>query len=425
MSSHTTVLPAGAIRVDGATKRFVKYEDTPTLVYGLLRSWRRHRRDRLWAVRDVDLAAQPGESIGIIGRNGSGKTTLMSMLCGVTGPTSGLVRVGGRIAPLISVGVGFHPELTGRENVYVNASILGLSRTEIDHRMAEIVEFAEIAEFLDTPVKFYSSGMYLRLGFSVAAHVQPDVMLIDEVLAVGDMGFQVKCFQHLQKLRASGTTIVMVSHNLPAMEVHCERGIVMEHGRKIFDGKMTDAIMTYHERLAQASPTDAPRLLTGEAAFEPGILSVLSAELTDAAGVGSVTFQGGESATLRITVRANVSVSTPFAHVALVSEQGVLVYGESNLWTPFAALAAGEQRCLTISLPLHLTTGRYAVAYRIGRGSGSAERVNLASDWSWLTSEDRLSMYVHGRRSAKGIADLHAAFDGQQQGTLSELTERQ
>src|SRR5579875_711372 len=212
-----------AVELRGVGKRYTKYVDTPMLVTSALRLRAGHRRDRLWALRGVDLDVEDGESFGVIGRNGSGKSTLMMLVGGITAPTEGSLRVWGRVAPLISVGVGFHRELTGRENIYVNGTVLGLTRRQIDRRLDAIVDFAEVEQFIDTPVKFYSSGMFVRLGFAVAVHADPDVLIVDEVLAVGDLAFQVKCYERMNEIRSRGTTVVMVSHHLGAVRRMCER----------------------------------------------------------------------------------------------------------------------------------------------------------------------------------------------------------
>src|SRR5690349_16980829 len=217
------------------------------LVSRLFQLRNRTRRSALWALRRATFGVGRGECVGVVGRNGSGKSTLLQMLAGVTAPTEGRVTVQGRVAPLISVGVGFHPELTGRENVYVNATILGLRREEIDRRFDEIASFAEIGEFLETPVKFYSSGMFVRLGFAVSAMSEPDVLLIDEVLAVGDLAFQLKCFERLERLRESGATVVLVTHNLNAVRRLCERTLVIHNGELRHDGDTVEALSLYHE----------------------------------------------------------------------------------------------------------------------------------------------------------------------------------
>ncbi len=238
-----------AIELTDAGKRYVKYEDRP-LVAASLNYLLRTRRRQLWAIRNVNLAAARGECLGIIGRNGAGKSTMLRMLSGVTAPTEGSVTIRGRLAPLIAVGVGFHPELTGRENVYVNGTMLGLTRDEVDARFESILDFAQIGRFLDTPVKFYSSGMFVRLGFAVAVEANPDILLVDEVLAVGDIAFQVKCFDRMMEIRQSGTTVLVVSHNLHAIRMMCDRTAVLEHGELRFDGDTSDAIGLYHDLLA-------------------------------------------------------------------------------------------------------------------------------------------------------------------------------
>jgi len=189
-----------AIAVDGAGKKYWKFEEQAMLLRSILPTGRA-RRSELWALRDVSFSLEQGETIGILGRNGSGKTTLLRLLAGVTRPSEGRVAVAGAVAPLISVGVGFRREMSGRENIYLNGMILGLSRQQVEERLDDIVAFAELDEFIDTPVKFYSSGMFLRLGFAVAVHTDPDVLLIDEVLAVGDAAFRAKCVERMRLIQ--------------------------------------------------------------------------------------------------------------------------------------------------------------------------------------------------------------------------------
>src|SRR4051812_27791053 len=206
-----------AIEMRGVGKRYWKIQER-----SLLRSlvpFGPSNRSEFWALRDADLALEPGETLGIIGRNGAGKSTLLRLLAGVTRPSTGMVRTRGRIAPLLSVGVGFHQEMTGRENVYVNAMLLGFDKRRIDRIFDEIVDFADLGAFIDTPVKFYSSGMYMRLGFSVAMHVEPDVLLVDEVLAVGDVGFRLRSFERMRDLQRQGAALVFVSHWLQAVQL--------------------------------------------------------------------------------------------------------------------------------------------------------------------------------------------------------------
>ncbi|MCA9968835.1 MAG: ABC transporter ATP-binding protein, partial [Anaerolineales bacterium] len=206
-----------------------------------------------WALDGVSFELTPGEALGVIGPNGAGKTTILKLLSRVTQPTSGEVRVNGRFSALIELGAGFHPDLTGRENVYLNGAILGMKRAEINARFDEIVAFSGIGDYLDTPVKRYSSGMNARLGFAIAAHIDPDVLLVDEVLAVGDHAFQMKCYARMDELRARGTSLIFVSHNMEVVRRVCDRGLVMYRGKPIFHGTSADAVIAYSDAVRQAA----------------------------------------------------------------------------------------------------------------------------------------------------------------------------
>lgn len=201
--------------------------------------------EEIWALKDVNFEIRHGEAIGIIGRNGAGKSTLLKILSRITEPSAGRVTIDGRVASLLEVGTGFHPELTGRENIYLNGTILGMTRKEIKRKFDEIVAFAEVEKYLDTPVKRYSSGMYVRLAFAVAAHVNPEILLVDEVLAVGDAQFQKKCLGKMDEVAKKGRTVLFVSHNMPTIEALCQRGIVLQSGSVIFDDTATEAVNQY------------------------------------------------------------------------------------------------------------------------------------------------------------------------------------
>ncbi len=201
--------------------------------------------DILWALKDVSFNVKPGEAVGILGRNGAGKSTLLKILSRITPPTTGRIGVRGRVGSLLEVGTGFHPELTGRENIFLNGAIIGMSRREIQRKFDQIVDFAEMAKFIDTPVKRYSSGMYIRLAFSVAAHMEPDVLLVDEVLSVGDSIFQRKCMDHAKKVLRSNATLLFVSHNMFAIKAMCNRAIYLSQGQILFDGPTSEAISRY------------------------------------------------------------------------------------------------------------------------------------------------------------------------------------
>jgi ABC-type polysaccharide/polyol phosphate transport system ATPase subunit len=226
-------------------------DGSPSLLRKLLSV--RKRKEDFWALKDISFDVQRAEALGIIGHNGAGKSTILKLLSRITTPTTGEIMINGRLSGLIEVGSGFHPELTGRENVYLNGSILGMMRREITQKLESIVEFAELRQFIDTPVKRYSSGMYVRLGFSIAAHLDPDVLLLDEVLAVGDAAFQRKCIQRITELKKNGTTIVFISHDLRAVEQLCDRVILLKKGHIEADGDPAQTIALYQSSSAQLS----------------------------------------------------------------------------------------------------------------------------------------------------------------------------
>lgn len=213
--------------------------------------------EEFWALKDVSFEVKQGEAVGIIGRNGAGKSTLLKLLSRITEPAEGRIRLRGRVASLLEVGTGFHPELTGRENIFLNGAILGMHRAEIKKKFDEIVDFAEVEKFLDTPVKRYSSGMYMRLAFAVAAHLEPEILIVDEVLAVGDAAFQKKCLGKMQDVsQRAGRTVLFVSHNMSAVQVLCRKGIVLESGRLKFAGTAEEALRTYSETSKKANQVE-------------------------------------------------------------------------------------------------------------------------------------------------------------------------
>lgn len=233
-----------AIDVQSVSKEFVlrHTRSIKEAFVWLIKGRKGELSEKFHALKDVNLHVKQGETVALLGLNGSGKSTLLKHISGVMLPDSGTVKTRGKVAGLIEVGAGFHPDLTGRDNVYLNGAILGMSQKEIDERFDSILAFAEIDQFIDTEVKFYSSGMYLRLAFSVAVHTNPEVFLVDEILAVGDEPFQKKCIAKIKELVDQGQTLVVVSHDLDLVAQICERGVVLDHGNVVFDGKIRDAI---------------------------------------------------------------------------------------------------------------------------------------------------------------------------------------
>jgi ABC-2 type transport system ATP-binding protein len=239
-----------AIAVEGVSKRFkLSHERYQSLKERVVRFGRHREAEEFWALRDVSLDIPTGRTYGLVGHNGSGKSTLLKCIAGILRPTHGEIRTVGRMAALLELGAGFHPELTGRENVYLNGSLLGLSRRDIDTRFDEIVGFAELEKFIDMQVRHYSSGMYVRLGFAVAVTLDPDVLLVDEVLAVGDEAFQQKCLERVRAMQRDGRTIVVVSHSFSLLQNVCDTAAVLDHGDLVYDGPIIEAGRVLHEKL--------------------------------------------------------------------------------------------------------------------------------------------------------------------------------
>ncbi len=277
------------------------------------------KREDFWALKDITFEVQRGEVLGIIGHNGAGKSTLLKILSQITPPTTGEIRLRGRIGSLLEVGTGFHPELTGRENIFLNAAILGMRRKEIEEKFDKIVEFSEIGKFLDTPVKYYSSGMYVRLAFSVAAHLDPDILVLDEVLAVGDSSFQKKCFKKIQEItQTEGRTILFVSHNMNALAELCNRVILLEKGLIKMDGPAKEVVSSYlelREKQAVYERTEAP----SSDAY------IARCTTVDEAGEFKNSFSEHEHISLHLTVQTKKAASV-YLGVALLNQHKQRVF---------------------------------------------------------------------------------------------------
>jgi lipopolysaccharide transport system ATP-binding protein len=255
--------------------------------------------EEFWALRDLDFQIQPGDRVGIIGRNGAGKSTLLKILCRITEPTTGRIEIDGRVASLLEVGTGFHPELTGRENTFLNGAILGMSRVDIKRKFDEIVAFAEIEKFLDTPVKRYSSGMYVRLAFAVAAHLEPDILIVDEVLAVGDAQFQKKCLGKMEEVGKEGRTVLFVSHNMAMISNLCQTGMVLNDGELEFFGQVSNAVMEYYQATNQRDATHAQE-------FRSDTAELLGAELIGLSNSSDITIHDELRVRMRYSLKKQI-----------------------------------------------------------------------------------------------------------------------
>ena len=310
-------------------------------------------REEFWALKDVNFELAPGERVGIIGRNGAGKSTLLKVLSRITEPTTGRVVICGRVASLLEVGTGFHPELTGRENIYLNGAILGMTKVEIERKFDDIVAFSEIEKFLDTPVKRYSSGMYVRLAFAVAAHLEPEILVVDEVLAVGDAAFQKKCLGRMSEVSSEGRTILFVSHNMSAVRQLCDRGIVIDGGNKVFDGEIGEAISFYQDSILADGENESrnPAIFQKSAASLP--VWIPSIGVCDIHGKRSLSAEYEDGFDVHIDVQIEETSSDYYCALLIHDAYGnnVIFATDEDLGEPpIASVATGTYR-YHISVP--------------------------------------------------------------------------
>jgi lipopolysaccharide transport system ATP-binding protein len=375
------------VRADGVGKRYALgelhggYRLLSEAITERVRNRGRSRAERgdFWALEDVGFEVQKGETFGIIGHNGAGKSTLLKILSRVTPPTTGTIELDGRVGALLEVGTGFHPELTGRDNVFLNGAILGMTRGEIARKFDEIVEFAEVERFIDTPVKRYSSGMQLRLAFSVAAHLEPEILIIDEVLSVGDLAFQEKCLGRMETVAGEGRTVLFVSHNLTAVSSLCPRAMLLESGRKVTEGRTTDVIEAYVRSVVRETGTlltdredrqGTGRLRFTEVVFEAGGRQVDSPATGEDFDV-VLRYESADGKPLR-NLSFAVQVTTLLGDVIL------------HLYTRTAGVQVpeapplGEVRCHVPRCPL--PPGQYAITLWADQGGDPVDWIQRACE---------------------------------------------
>jgi len=371
---------AAAISVEGVSKRY-RLGTRSNASYGTLREsitsavaapinrLRMSRRASLtgaaikpdvhWALKDVSFQVKPGEALGIIGRNGAGKSTLLKILSRITAPTHGVIKILGRVGSLLEVGTGFHPELTGRENVFLNGAIIGMGRREINRKFDAIVDFAEIERFIDTPVKRYSSGMYMRLAFAVAAHMEPDILLIDEVLSVGDMTFQRKCLEHAKKLLERSATLLFVSHNMFAIKAMCNRAVYLSGGRVTLDGSTEEVTRLYD----QEGRLDVSSWATGLVGSDPTNcpIYIKAFEMMDEQGRPRILFEHGERIRIRLHFEAREPVTNPAFCLAIVRSDDVSCCNFNTAMDGFStSTVRGEGIIEVLTPPISLVADLYS-----------------------------------------------------------------
>ncbi len=424
-----------AIQASALGKAYLIYEKPQDRLKQMLLRWRTYYRE-YWAVQDVDLTVHQGESVGIIGRNGSGKSTLLQMIAGTLQPNSGDIVVRGRVAPLLELGAGFNPEFNGRENVRLVATVLGLSSSEIEERYDDIVAFSGIGEFVGQPVKTYSSGMFARLAFAVAAHVDADVLIVDETLSVGDASFNQKCMRYIRKFKERGT-LLFVSHDAAAVTSLCDRAIWMDRGRIREQGPAKDVCLAYQASLRHETDGEAfsiagrrrqtqrpgerdfrhemikgsnKRNLLDVFAFDPsapsfgaGGGSIVAVRFIDADGNELNTVDGGEDVTLQITCLARKSIPAPIVGFLVRDRLGQNLFGDNTYVTYSSTpltLSEGERYVASFSFRMpYLPAGEYAVATALAQGH---QRDHVQHHWV----DEALIFYSSGSHVTHGLIGL-------------------
>jgi ABC-type polysaccharide/polyol phosphate transport system ATPase subunit len=389
-----------AVVFDRVSKKFQRGERHDSLRDAITavvkRPFTRRQPDTLadqefWALRDVSFAVQPGEAIGVIGPNGAGKSTVLKLLSRIMKPTMGVARTHGRVGALIEISAGFHPDLTGRENMYLQGAILGMSRAEVTRKLDAMIDFSGIRDFIDTPVKRYSSGMNARLGFAIAAHVDPDVLLIDEVLAVGDFTFQQKCYQRLAEFRASGAAIVFVSHNMQAIVSLCDKALLLRPGRAPFLGSVGEVAAMY------ASP--------GGQAVDARI-TVESMTLTDRSTFGPLkaAVAPGAALTIDTTIRANTALPRCRLAFEIVRDDGLAIFTGSPQAEGHRSFDLEPE--MTMSLRIHFRANILRGTYRV-----ILHVLDTNKLWEPIALSGGLSFVVHETTRIAGCAELEPAYE--------------
>lgn len=353
---------AVGVSVEGVSKRFRVYHERNQSLKSAIMRGRRSVYEEFWALRDVGFEIPQASTFGLIGDNGSGKSTLLKCIAGILSPDAGTITRSGRVAALLEVGSGFHPELSGRDNVYLNGSILGMSRKEIDRKFDAIVDFSGVGQFIDQPVKDYSSGMYVRLGFSVAINVDPEILLVDEVLAVGDIAFQEKCAEKFAEFRREGRTVVVVSHSLPSLRTMCDQVAWLDHGALVEAGEAQSIL----ERYADASRHDSRRGPGGSTRYGTGEAQIDSAVVVPDTPTDNGGVRPGGGLAIRICYTAHERIDRPVFGLALESRDGTLLWGGNTRDTGHVIDAVEGPGEVEFRIPrLPLQPGDYIVAVSV------------------------------------------------------------
>jgi lipopolysaccharide transport system ATP-binding protein len=441
------------ISLRGVSKKYRLFTSPAQRLREALHPLRKRYHEEFWALKDITLDVNRRETVGILGLNGSGKSTLLQLICSVLRPTQGTVEVSGRISALLELGVGFNPALTGKQNVDLHCTLLGMSKQEIAKRLPEIEEFADIGLFFEQPVRNYSSGMFVRLAFSAAMHVDPDILVLDEVIAVGDARFQHKCFQKLQDFQKKGKTILLVTHNPDQVARHCNRGIVLHQGRMVVDADSAEAINEYYKLLFPPKPMPGPTGIqererdqsvqdngslpaglfnlgnpedlmsfrpnynAGETRFGNDGARILDAAVIAGSQANVATVQSGERIDIYLRVWFKIAVSQPEYAVKVNTVDGVMIYATSSksLGQPVTPVEPGDEMVARLSLSLPIQSGDIFIDLAVACMEDSRETVLDAR-------ASVIHLTIGGVRGFWGLVNLAAEFDEVRRGRVMDAT---
>lgn len=391
-------MSGAAIEFNGVWKKFARgerFDSLRDLIPSLAKSiFVRNensdlREKEFWALQDVSFQVGRGDAMAIIGPNGSGKSTALKLLSGILKPDRGNLAVHGRFSTLIELGAGFHPDLTGRENIYLNGTILGMRRAEIDKKFDAIVDFSELKDFLDTPVKRYSSGMHARLGFAVAAHVDPEVLIVDEVLSVGDYHFQQRCFDKMREFLHKGTSVVFVSHNMSAVSALCKSALLLRKGAPIFLGDVSTAIQKYHSFFEEES--------------QDSDVEISAVHLRNSFGVETEVFEPGEGMTLELWVKAKADIADAHAALLIHTDDGQLVFDTATsrlIEKHKLKLRAGETVKIAFMLDMNLRSGVFSLGFNL------SSEIDVPGQFIYYNGNIK-RVVMTGERKSNGIVYLN------------------
>jgi ABC-2 type transport system ATP-binding protein len=390
------------------TKKYrIVHDKNPSLKETIIHLRRSTYEDFL-ALDGVSFKVQKGETFGIIGPNGSGKSTILKLLSRIMPPTSGRIEMNGTVSALLELGAGFHPDLTGKENIYLNAAILGLDSRFVAERFDEIVGFAELEKFIDTPVKNYSSGMYVRLGFAIAVNVNPDILLVDEVLTVGDQSFQAKCLERIYDFMRGGKTIIIVSHDLDMISNICNRALFLYQGKKIKEATAAETVREYRSFIeeselekesASLGIQEPSRILQSAERFGSGEAEIYDVHLEDMNGSSSTHFRSGDDAAIVLKVKFNKDVNDPIFGIRMTNELNINTYGTNTYikGKRTGKFKKNEEREIVFRQPLSLIKGKYFITAAVGHRDGKRY-------YDWRTNIAEFT--VVDEESSEGVANL-------------------